>query len=112
MAVTKKFRSIIKTKLLDLCTSCEICLSVCPNSAISMEYKQGQFLPKIDEEKCSECGLCLQLCPGIDIIRNKIKKHHPLVCYSAYTRNNEIRKNSTSGGIITSLLINREEFSI
>jgi coenzyme F420-reducing hydrogenase beta subunit len=106
--------NIIKTRELDLCTSCEICIAVCPKDAVAMEYKFGQFLPKVDDKKCTKCGLCLKLCPGIDIdplklrqkkISNHIIDGHFLESYTAYSNNPEIRKNSASGGLITTLII-------
>lgn len=106
--------NIVKTRKLDLCTSCEICAAVCPKSAIVMEYKYGQFLPKVNDEKCTNCGLCLKLCPGIDIdplklrqekISNHIFDGLCLESYTAYSNDPEIRKNSTSGGLITTLII-------
>jgi coenzyme F420-reducing hydrogenase beta subunit/polysaccharide pyruvyl transferase WcaK-like protein len=106
--------NVMKTRKLDLCTSCEICIAVCPKDAIAMEYKFGQFLPKVDDKKCTKCGLCLKLCPGIDIdplklrqekISNHIINGHCLESYTAYSNDPEIRKNSTSGGLITTLII-------
>lgn len=106
--------NVMKTRELDLCTSCEICVAVCPKDAIIMEYKYGQFLPKVNDEKCTNCGLCLKLCPGIDIdplklrqekISNHIFDGHCLESYTAYSNDPEIRRNSTSGGLITNLII-------
>jgi len=106
--------NVMKTRELDLCTSCEICAAVCPKGAIVMEYKYGQFLPKVNDEKCTKCGLCLNLCPGIDIdplklrqekISNHIIDGHCLESYTAYSNDPEIRRNSTSGGLITTLII-------
>ena len=106
--------NVMKTRELDLCTSCEICTVVCPKGAIVMEYKYGQFLPKINDEKCTNCGLCLKICPGIDIdplklrqerISNHIFDGLCLESYTAYSNDPEIRENSTSGGLITTLII-------
>jgi coenzyme F420-reducing hydrogenase beta subunit/polysaccharide pyruvyl transferase WcaK-like protein len=103
--------NVMKTRELDLCVSCEICSAVCPEDAIPMEYKFGQFLPKIDCEKCKKCGLCLELCPGIDIDslrlsqKNIISDGSCLKSCTAYSNNFGIRKNSTSGGLITNLII-------
>ena len=106
--------NVMKTRELDLCTSCEICTAVCPKGVIVMEYKYGQFLPKVNDEKCTDCGLCLKLCPGIDIdplklrqekISNHIIDGHCLKSYTAYSNEPEIRENSASGGLITTLII-------
>jgi len=106
--------NVMKARKLDLCTSCEICIAVCPKGAIVMEYKYGQFLPKVNDKKCTKCGLCLKLCPGIDIdplklrqekISNHIIDGDCLDSYTAYSNDPEIRINSTSGGLITTLII-------
>lgn len=114
--------SVTKTRNLGLCLSCEICAAVCPKGAVTMEYKNGQFLPKVDDERCTECGLCLELCPGIDIdpsglryksISDDIFDGPCLETYIAYSNEPEIRRGSTSGGLITNLiveLIKNEEF--
>ncbi len=114
--------NVTKTRELDLCVSCEICLAVCPKDAITMEYKHGQFLPEVDDEKCIKCGLCLELCPGIEIdplgLRHKKVSnnmfHGPcLESYTAYSNDPKIREDSASGGLITYLiieLIKNEEF--
>ena len=104
---------VMKTRELDLCISCEICLAVCPEDAITMEYKFGQFLPKVDDEKCTNCGLCLEICPGIDIDPFELRYEKIsdntfdglcLESYTAYSNNPDIRKNSASGGLITNLI--------
>jgi len=115
-------KNVEKTRQLDLCVSCEICSAVCPNGAIKMESKFGQFLPVIDNEKCLNCGMCLEFCPGINIdplnlkskeVSNNIFEDHCLESYTAFSNNLNIRKKSTSGGLITTLvveLIKNKEF--
>jgi coenzyme F420 hydrogenase subunit beta len=114
--------TVMKTKKLDLCVSCEICLAVCPENAIKMEYSSGQFLPIVDNKKCSLCRLCLELCPGIEIDPLKLRfkktsdsvlKGNCIESYTAFSNDPKIRKNSISGGLITNLitqLISSNEF--
>ena len=106
--------SVKKTVELGLCISCEICSASCPVNAIEMEYKGGQFFPKI-KDGCTNCQLCLRVCPGIDVAKINFESFHKfeekitgtyLESYSAYTKNIEILKTSTSGGLITTLIIN------
>jgi len=105
--------NVSKTRELDLCVSCEICLAVCPVEAISMEYTLGKFLPRINSAVCIECEKCLDNCPGIDIIPQKFRseknfdaiiKGNLLECFTAYSRDAKLRHNSSSGGIITTLI--------
>jgi len=102
------------TRDLGLCVSCEICRAVCPQNAIEMEYKFGQFLPKINNQKCSNCGLCKKICPGININSSYIKNSKiaedilsgkNLKSFTVFSKDRKIRKNSTSGGVVTSLII-------
>lgn len=100
-------------KLRNLCVSCELCRACCPVEAIEMELVRGQLLPKIDKAKCLKCGLCLNVCPGV-LIREDFQNYEEnlekkilgnfINIYSAYTKDDKILNNSTSGGIITSLL--------
>jgi len=101
------------TTKLDLCISCEICSSICPENAIEMIFEKGQFLPYINKEKCKKCSLCFKICPGMDIdyslvnkkITSKDLSGECIESYVAYSKSNEIRKKSTSGGIITNLIL-------
>jgi coenzyme F420-reducing hydrogenase beta subunit/polysaccharide pyruvyl transferase WcaK-like protein len=77
-----------------------------------MEYEEGQFLPIINSKKCNNCGLCFKLCPGIGISNFKNGANfedelsgHYLNVYSSYSKDKNIRKNSTSGGLITQLIM-------
>ncbi len=96
----------------NLCLSCEICSAVCPTDAIEMEYCSGQFLPKIDSVRCIDCGACLSLCPGkvpgskrfSTDFEDEITGEY-LETYSVFTRDWDILQASTSGGVITQLLI-------
>lgn len=105
--------TVLKTRKLDLCVSCEICLAVCPVEAISMEFFNGKYVPKIDLDVCIECNKCLENCPGIDLlplpvvnesILDEMIKGKMLESYTAFSKNEKIRITSTSGGIITTLV--------
>lgn len=82
-----------------LCSGCSACSYVCPHNAISMvRDPEGFFRPEIDEKKCVECGLCQKKCPV-----NKTEAVKPTAAYAAYTKDKEIRKSSSSGGIFACL---------
>jgi anaerobic sulfite reductase subunit C len=44
----------------EICTSCKLCVSICPTQAI--EQKDKDFV--LDTEKCLLCGLCIKNCPS------------------------------------------------
>lgn len=43
------------------CGRCDICRSLCPYEAISVDSETGEF--KINVEKCQFCGICYSACP-------------------------------------------------
>ena len=94
-----------------ICVSCEACKAVCPVDAVQMDFEAGQYLPSINNENCIDCGECIEICPGLDIEINELKDFEDLVfgehikCVSAYSKDGEILKNSTSGGLITALVV-------
>ena len=110
LQIFHKTMNVERTRKTGLCVSCEICNAVCPVDAIDMELDEGQFLPKVDKETCIDCEKCVEICPGLDItifekdVEEKITGSY-LEGYSAYTKNQDILKDSTSGGVITQLII-------
>ena len=55
----------------------------------------GFKYPYIDEELCIHCNLCKKVCP---ILKNIIKEND-IHAYACINKDDEIRKNSSSGGI-------------
>ena len=77
------------------CTGCTACKSICPLNAIEMkEDEEGFISPFIDKDKCTNCGLCAKTCPEL----SSTKYNESLSCFAA-AASDEIRKNSSSGGI-------------
>lgn len=91
----------------ELCLGCGACSSVCPSGAIEMAYdiKLGSYVPKIDPVKCTNCGLCRKICPSLkfNIENNSLKKEYKY--YIAHSLDKDIYHNSSSGGTVTSLLL-------
>ncbi|MBE9467746.1 MAG: Coenzyme F420 hydrogenase/dehydrogenase, beta subunit C-terminal domain [Bacteroidetes bacterium] len=84
----------------ELCTGCQACVSVCPQSAITMQAdKKGFLRPIINDQLCNNCGFCIKSCP-ININYKKDEKQEKIV-YAAWNKNSKIRKRSSSGGVFT-----------
>ena len=84
------------------CTGCYTCANKCPQKCIKMvEDKEGFFYPEIDEEKCIKCNLCEKVCPAMQKKQSNNDKN-PIVI-AAWSKNNNIRLDSTSGGVFSEL---------
>lgn len=78
------------------CSGCHACFNICPKDAIRMLPDDNGFKhPYIDEELCIHCNLCKKVCP---ILKNIIKEND-MHAYACINKDDEIRKNSSSGGI-------------
>ena len=78
------------------CCGCLACMNICPAGAISVqENEEGFQYPIIDKTKCTNCGLCAKSCPVINPKHNNNPKPD---CYAAMA-SDELRRNSSSGGI-------------
>lgn len=102
-----------------LCTGCGTCAGTCPNSAIEMviDKKTGVYKPDINDRICKECNLCYEICPKshtghpIPALKKYKEDATSLLlgdvknCYLAHSTDSKIRFNSSSGGLVTSILI-------
>ena len=83
------------------CSGCNACFNICPKNAIKMKSdKEGFQYPIIDLEKCINCGACERVCP---VINQKKKTEGRKVAIAAYSRQEENREESSSGGIFEEL---------
>lgn len=84
------------------CFGCSLCIDICHVSAIRFEEDYEGFLyPQIDYDICTECTECYRKCP----VNNEDEKKnflHPDV-YAAWHKNEDVVKQSTSGGIFTAI---------
>lgn len=80
------------------CTGCKMCADVCTLRAISFRTdKEGFWYPEINKEKCTNCGMCVKKCPVKN--QEKLRKTALPIVYSAWSRDGDVRHESTSGGI-------------
>lgn len=83
----------------NLCNGCSACFNICPVNAISMvKNSEGFLYPQIDYSKCTHCGLCDKAC-----ISEVSESNNPNPDCYAVMANDDIRKNSSSGGVFTIL---------
>lgn len=88
------------------CCGCNACGDVCPCGAISFKSDyEGFWYPQVDESQCVDCRLCEQVCPIIDQA-DFIERYNEPQVYAAYTKDEAIRIDSTSGGV-HSMLANK-----
>jgi len=102
-----------------LCTGCGTCVSLCPEEAIKLiiDEKKGIYISELDEDGCNNCGICYKVCPGHEVdfkgLNLEIFGKEPedilignyLNCYTGHSTDYNIRYNSSSGGLVTALLI-------
>ena len=97
------------------CYGCELCKDVCPVNAIEMvEDKEGFKYPKIDKEKCINCGLCERNCIYRKEMKTSVEDDFPKI-YAAACKDNNVLKESSSGGIFTELykyIINQKGYVV
>lgn len=85
------------------CTGCFGCFNSCNLGAISMEISEkGFYYPLVNEEKCTSCGKCNNNCPVINFQSTNYDKNNIKV-YAGYTLDEDIRMESSSGGVFTEL---------
>jgi len=100
---------------MQLCNFCGTCIGICPTGAITPDYEKGK--PVFDESKCIRCGLCYEHCQGIGVDfgalnesfkagKNKDKYLGSYnKCFLGHSTNDSVRKNGSSGGSVTRLLV-------
>jgi len=73
----------------DKCTGCGVCVSLCPQGAISLQ----DGVAVIDQVLCRKCGDCVEVCPD-----NAIRARAPVYAKSVKGGNTMMRGRNWSGG--------------
>lgn len=89
------------------CDGCNACTVKCPiDNCITMNADSEGFLfPKVNMETCIDCDKCEDICFYISERVDFTKRFDEPLVYAAYSKNHEIRVDSTSGGIFSELAI-------
>lgn len=90
------------------CQQCGICEAVCPKHAISFELlNNGTHNVIVDNNKCIKCKRCVNTCPA-----NKCEEYKSYFgsfkdkkYFLGYNSNDNIRSESSSGGVCKTLII-------
>ena len=83
------------------CCGCGACAAICPKDAITMNADDKGFLyPVFLENKCVNCNQCISVCPSRT---EAFKSQFIPKAYVCQNKNNDVLKNSTSGGVFTAL---------
>jgi coenzyme F420-reducing hydrogenase beta subunit len=64
-----------------------------------VEDNEGFLYPKVDTNLCIDCQACVKVCP----FHNPAEEAKPKNVYAALNKNEEIRRDSSSGGVFTIL---------
>lgn len=78
------------------CCGCSACAMKCPKHCITMQIDSEGFLyPVVNEADCIDCGLCEKVCHEL----HPYDERKPLNVYAAINKDEQVRMNSSSGGI-------------
>lgn len=96
-SIKKENKKNKEFRITNLCVGCGMCVSVCPKNCITIKKNsEGFFNYSIDFNKCIGCGNCKRVCGQLNYDIPSIKTSK---LYSAYSNDENVLKNSSSGGI-------------
>ena len=98
-------QSMIQIKNKVDCCGCNACGDVCAHHAITFKTDiEGFWYPEVDTGKCIDCGLCEKVCP-MQHKADFVSRYNEATVFAAYTKDEAIRLDSTSGGIHSMLAL-------
>lgn len=93
---------MIDQKISHNCTGCFACQNICALDAISLvPDHEGFWYPRVAQDKCVRCGKCVTHCPSLKKL--EFGNYTQPKVYAAWNTDQQIRMESTSGGVFTAL---------
>lgn len=93
---------------IDRCQQCGVCEAMCPKDAISLRLRtDGTHDVVVDHEKCVLCGRCVRGCPS-NVVNNYsgyFDAFPDKEYFLGYNTDEKIRRESSSGGVCKTLII-------
>lgn len=85
------------------CTGCTACMSICPRQCIDMKKDNNGFTYPIiaNPSLCINCGACNLICPVSN--KNNYTNINLPIAYAAFSINEAMRMESSSGGIFSEI---------
>ena len=109
------------TKIINsnLCLGCGLCEAICGKDSVEMQLNsKGFYYPNINELTVKDDQIIKTICPSTNVIlKEKLDKReqiwgHIKKIYEGYSTEDNIRRTSSSGGIISSIAIYMLEHNI
>jgi len=107
----------------DLCHRCGSCVGICPTDVLGVDNSEYPVVNNLSA--CTDCDLCVKVCPGDQFDADSVAREmfgevpdqadmhgHFISASLSYSTNKEIRGRSTSGGLVTGLLVSLLEQNI
>ena len=106
------------SKIIDggLCHRCGSCIGICPTAVLGLDEDDYPAVRNLSA--CTDCELCVRVCPGDEFdIRDAYQKSfaaeadvtsthgHFQDSFISYATDPDIRERSTSGGLVTGILL-------
>lgn len=103
-----------------LCHRCGTCIGICPTEVLAVDDEEYPRVAKLSA--CTDCDLCVKVCPGDEFSYHEMQRKHSAAAGDisethghfeqasiAFAGDKALREASTSGGLVTALLIDMLE---
>lgn len=114
----RALRSLAKIVDGGLCHRCGSCVGICPTGVLGLDDEDYPSVKNLSV--CTDCDLCVKVCPGDEFdVREAYSSQygtevdlsdthgHFVESYISYSTDPSIRERSTSGGLVTGILLHQ-----